>query len=186
MLKKNFAGALVASMALASIVAVAPTATAAPKASNIAVAGDDCITAGRVATGRGVEGSDLTCLTVTTGSLKGKLKWWYKEVTPLTKLEWVAASGVGGGYGTTAIAFADAMKAEGMLSDYTVSYKSGGSGTVGLGYFLDQKDRKDVALITGFAMVSGIAATKSKLKLEDSKGISGLMREWEAIVVPAS
>jgi len=186
MLKKKFAGALVASMALASIVTVAPSASAAPKPANIAVAGDDCITAGRVAKGRGVEGSDLTCLVVTTGSLKGQLKWWYKEVTPLTKLEWVAASGVGGGYGTTAIAFADAMKAEGMLSDYTVSYKSGGSGTVGLGYFLDQKDRKDVALITGFAMVSGVAATKSKLKLEDSKGISGLMREWEAIVVPAS
>ncbi len=186
MLKKKFAGALVASMALASIVAVAPTATAAPKAANIAVAGDDCIKAGRVAKGRGVEGSDLTCLTVTTGSLKGQLKWWYKEVTPLTKLEWVASSGVGGGYGTTAIAFADAMKAEGMLSDYTVSYKSGGSGTVGLGYFLDQKDRKDVAFITGFAMLSGVAATKSKLKHEDAKGISGLMREWEAIVVPAS
>ena len=186
MLRKKFAGALVASMALASIVAVAPSATAAPKPANLAVAGDDCITAGRVAKGRGVEGSDLTCLTVTTGSLKGKLKWWYKEVTPISKLEWVASSGVGGGYGTTAIAFADAMKAEGMLTDYTVSYKSGGSGVVGLGYFLDQKDRKDVAFITGFAMLSGVAANKSKLKHEDAKAISGLMREWEAIVVPAS
>ena len=186
MLKKKFAGAVVASMALASIVTVAPTATAAPKPANIAVAGDDCVKAGRVAKGRGVEGSDLTCLVVTTGSLKGQLKWWYKDVTPLTKLEWVAASGVGGGYGTTAIAFADAMKAEGMLSDYTVSYKSGGSGTVGLGYFQDQKDRKDVAIVTGFAMVAGVASTKSKLKLEDSKAISGLMREYEAIVVPTS
>ena len=90
MLKKNFAGALVASLALGMVVTVAPTATAAPKAANIAVAGDDCITAGRVAKGRGVEGSDLTCLTVTTGTLKGQLKWWYKDVTPLTKLEWVA------------------------------------------------------------------------------------------------
>ena len=186
MLKKKFAGALVASMALASIVSVAPSATAAPKPANIAVAGDDCITAGRVAKGRGVEGSDLTCLTVATGSLKGQLKWWYKDVTPLTKLEWVASSGVGGGYGTTAIAFADAMKAEGMLSEYTVSYKSGGSGTVGLGYFQDQKDRKDLAFITGFAMVAGVASTKSKLVQADSKAISGLMREYEAIVVPTS
>jgi putative tricarboxylic transport membrane protein len=185
MLKKKFAGAVVASMALASIVTVAPTATAAPKPANIAVAGDDCVKEGRIAKGRGVEGSDLTCLTVTTGTLKGKLKWWYKEVTPLTKLEWVASSGVGGGYGTTAIAFADAMKAEGMLSDYTVSYKSGGSGTVGLGYFQDQKS-KDVAFITGFAMVAGVASTKSKLVQADSKAISGLMREYEAIVVPTS
>ena len=186
MLKKKLAGALVASMALAMVVTIAPTATAAVKAANVAAVGDDCVKAGRVAKGRGVEGSDLTCLVVTTGSLKGKLKWWYKEVTPLTKLEWVASSGVGGGYGTTAIAFADAMKAEGMLSEYTVSYKSGGSGVVGLGYFLDQKDRKDVAFITGFAMLSGIAANKSKLKHEDAKAISGLMREWEAIVVPTS
>jgi putative tricarboxylic transport membrane protein len=186
MSKKKLASALVASMALAMITAVAPTATAALKSANIAVAGDDCVAVGRVAKGRGVEGTDLTCLVVTTGTLKGKTKWWYKDVTPLTKLEWVASSGVGGGYGTTAIAFADAMKAEGMLSDYTVSYKSGGSGTVGLGYFQDQKDRKDVALITGLSMIAGIATTKSKLKHEDSKAISGLMREWEAIVVPSS
>ena len=185
MSKKKLASALVASMALAMITTVAPSATAALKAANVAVAGDDCVAAGRIAVGRGVEGTDLTCLVVTTGTLKGKLKWWYKDVTPLTKLEWVASSGVGGGYGTTAIAFADAMKAEGMLTEYTVSYKSGGSGTVGLGYFQDQKDRKDLALITGFSMLSGIATTKSKLKHEDLKAISGLMREWEAIVVPA-
>jgi putative tricarboxylic transport membrane protein len=125
-------------------------------------------------------------MVVTTGSYKGQTKWWYKDVKPLTKLEWVAASGVGGGYGTTAIAFADAMKAEGMLTDYTVSYKSGGSGTVGLGYFQDQKARGDVAFINGFAMVAGIASTKSALKLENSTSVAGLMREWEAIVVPAN
>ena len=184
MSKKKLASALVASMALAMITTVAPSATAALKAASVAVAGDDCVAAGRIAKGRGVEGTDLTCLVVTTGTLKGKLKWWYKDVTPLTKLEWVASSGVGGGYGTTAIAFGDAMKAEGMLTDYTVSYKSGGSGTVGLGYFQDQKG-KDLALITGLSMIAGIATTKSKLKHEDSKAISGLMREWEAIVVPA-
>jgi len=185
MLKKKLASALVASLALATVTTVAPTANASTKSSTIANVGDDCVKAGRVAKGRGVEGSDLTCLSVTTGSLKGQLKWWYKEVTPLTKLEWVASSGVGGGYGTTAIAFGDAMKAEGMLTEYTVSYKSGGSGTVGLGYFQDQKG-KDVALITGLSMIAGIATTKSKLKHEDSKAISGLMREWEAIVVPTS
>lgn len=185
MLRKKLASALVASVALAMVVTVAPSATAVLKAPAVARAGDDCVTTGRVAKGRGVDGTDLTCLTVTTGTLKGKLKWWYKDVTPLTKLEWVSSSGVGGGYGTTAIAFAEAMKAEGMLSDYTVSYKSGGSGTVGLGYFLDQKS-KDVAFITGFAMLSGVAANKSKLVHEDAKAVAGLMREWEAIVVPAS
>ncbi len=185
-MRKKITGAVIASLALALVASTAPIASAAPKAAAIAKVGDDCIKAGRTAPGRGVEGSDLTCLVVTTGSLKGELKWWYKNVTPLTKLEWVASSGVGGGYGTTAIAFADAMKAEGMLSDYTVSYKSGGSGTVGLGYFLDQKARKDIAFITGFAMLAGVASTKSALKPEDSIAGPGLMREYEAIVVPAN
>ena len=176
--------------AVALLAGTTVSAQAAVRPADKAVVGDDCTAAaaqsGKIAKGRGVEGSDLTCLVVTTGSYKGQTKWWYKDVKPLTKLEWVASSGVGGGYGTTAIAFADAMKAEGLLSDYTVSYKSGGSGTVGLGYFQDQKSRSDVAFINGFAMVAGIASTKSALKLESSASVAGLMREWEAIVVPAS
>jgi putative tricarboxylic transport membrane protein len=176
--------------AVALLAGTTVSAQAAVRPADKAVVGDDCTAAaaqsGKIAKGRGVEGSDLTCLVVTTGSYKGQTKWWYKDVKPLTKLEWVASSGVGGGYGTTAIAFADAMKAEGLLSDYTVSYKSGGSGTVGLGYFQDQKSRSDVAFINGFAMVAGIASTKSALKLESSASVAGLMREWEAIVVPAN
>jgi putative tricarboxylic transport membrane protein len=185
---KKFFSVVTAFAAAALVLSSVPAANAAPKPASKASVGDDCTQAsvGRTAPGRGADGSDLTCLVVTTGSYKGQTKWWYKDVKPIAKLEWVASSGVGGGYGTTAIAFADAMKAEGMLGDYTVSYKSGGSGTVGLGYFQDQKSRSDVAFINGFAMVAGIASTKSKLKLADNTQVSGLMREWEAIVVPAS
>ena len=185
---KKFFGVVTAFAAAALVLSSVPAANAAPNPASKASVGDDCTQAsvGRTAPGRGADGSDLTCLVVTTGSYKGQTKWWYKDVKPISKLEWVASSGVGGGYGTTAIAFADAMKAEGMLGDYTVSYKSGGSGTVGLGYFQDQKSRSDVAFINGFAMVAGIASTKSKLKLADNTQVSGLMREWEAIVVPAS
>ena len=161
---KKFFGVVTAFAAAALVLSSVPAANAAPKPASKASVGDDCTQAsvGRTAPGRGADGSDLTCLVVTTGSYKGQTKWWYKDVKPISKLEWVASSGVGGGYGTTAIAFADAMKAEGMLGDYTVSYKSGGSGTVGLGYFQDQKSRSDVAFINGFAMVAGIASTKSK------------------------
>ena len=185
---KKFFSVVTAVAAAALVISSVPAANAAPKPASKATVGDDCTQAsvGRIAPGRGADGSDLTCLVVTTGSFKGQTKWWYKDVKPISKLEWVASSGVGGGYGTTAIAFADAMKAEGMLSDYTVSYKSGGSGTVGLGYFQDQKSRDDVAFINGFAMVAGVASTKSKLKLSDNTQVSGLMREWEAIVVPTS
>ena len=188
MRKTSFIRLAVAATAVAVMASTTLPAQAAVKPATKATVGDDCTTAslGKAAKGRGVEGSDLTCMVVPTGSYKGMNKWWYKDVKPLTKLEWVAASGVGGGYGTAAIAFADAMKAEGMLSDYTVSYKSGGSGTVGLGYFQDQKSRSDVAFINGFAMVAGIASTKSALKLENNANVAGLMREWEAIVVPAN
>ena len=183
---KKFFGALSAVAAAALVLSSTPAANAAWVPAAKAKVGDDCIRAGAQAPGRGVDGTALTCTVVTTGTLKGLTKWWYPDVKPISKLEWVASSGVGGGYGTTAIAFADAMKAEGMLGDYTVSYKSGGSGTVGLGYFQDQKSRSDVAFINGFAMVAGVASTKSKLKLSDNTQVSGLMREWEAIVVPAS
>jgi putative tricarboxylic transport membrane protein len=190
MRKTSFIRLAVAATAVALLASTTLPAQAAVKPADKAVIGDDCTAASaaanKVAKGRGVEGSDLTCMVVQTGSYKGATKWWYKDVKPLTKLEWVAASGVGGGYGTTAIAFADAMKAEGLLSEYTVSYKSGGSGTVGLGYFQDQKSRSDVAFINGFAMVAGIASTKSALKLDSSVSVAGLMREWEAIVVPAN
>ena len=183
---KKFFGALSAIAAAALVLSSTPAANAAWVPASKAKVGDDCIRAGAQAPGRGVDGTALTCTVVTTGTLKGLTKWWYPDVKPISKLECVASSGVGGVYGTTAIAFADAMKAEGMLGDYTVSYKSGGSGTVGLGYFQDQKSRSDVAFINGFAMVAGIASTKSKLKLADNTQVSGLMREWEAIVVPAS
>lgn len=183
---KKFFGALAVVAASALVLSSTPAANAAWVPASKAKVGDDCIRAGATAPGRGVDGSALTCTVVTTGTLKGLTKWWYPDVKPISKLEWVSSSGVGGGYGTTAIAFADAMKAEGMLGDYTVSYKSGGSGTVGLGYFQDQKSRSDVAFINGFAMVAGVASTKSKLKLSDNTQISGLMREWEAIVVPSS
>ena len=190
MRKNSFIRFAVAATAVAVLVGTTLPANAAVKPADKALVGDDCTAASaqsnKVAKGRGVEGSDLTCMVVPTGSYKGQTKWWYKDVKPLTKLEWVASSGVGGGYGTTAIAFADAMKAEGMLNDYTVSYKSGGSGTVGLGYFQDQKSRSDVAFINGFAMVAGIASTKSALKLDASASVAGLMREWEAIVVPTN
>ena len=187
---KKFFGAIAIAASSALVLSGTATSYAAPKPASKATVGADCTEAaaakGTTAPGKGVDGTDLTCMVVPTGTLKGQTKWWYKDVKPISKLEWVSSSGVGGGYGTTAIAFADAMKAEGMLGDYTVSYKSGGSGTVGLGYFQDQKNRSDVAFINGFAMVAGVASTKSKLKLSDNTQISGLMREWEAIVVPSS
>lgn len=57
MVKKKLASALVAALAIGMVVSVAPTANANVKAAGIAKAGDGCVAAGRVAAGRGVNGT---------------------------------------------------------------------------------------------------------------------------------
>ena len=184
MLRKKIAGAVVASVAIAMAVTVSPQANAALKAPNVANVGDQCVKAGRVAKGRGVNGSDLTCTNVTTGTLAGSLRWWYADMKPFGSVEWVASSAIGGGYGTTAIAIGDAMKKEGLLKDYTVTYKT--NAPLGLGYFYDQKGRNDILLITGFAMPGGLATNGSKLTITTANAVAGIMREAEAFAVPTS
>ncbi len=182
MLKKKIIA--LGAVALAASLLAAPSAQAGAKPANKANVGDECLREGVKAAGRGVNGSDLTCTKVATGSFAGTLRWWYPEMKPYGSLEWVSSSNIGGGYGTTAIAIGDAMKKEGLLKDYTVTYRS--NAPLGLGYFYDQKDRKDLLLITGFAMPGGLATNGSKLTITTAKAVAGVMREAEAFVVPTS
>ena len=133
MLKKKIVALSV--VAIATSLFVAPSAHAGAKPANKANVGDQCLRAGTKAAGRGVNGTELTCTAVTTGSFAGSLRWWYPEMKPYGSLEWVSSSAIGGGYGTTAIAIGDAMKKEGLLKDYTVTYKT--NAPLGLGYFYD-------------------------------------------------
>ena len=182
MLKKKIVALGVVAIA-ASLIA-APSAQAGAKPANKANTGDECLREGVKAAGRGVNGSDLTCTKVTSGSFAGTLRWWYPDMKPYDSLEWVSSSNIGGGYGKTAIAIGDAMKKEGLLKDYTVTYRS--NAPLGLGYFYDQKARKDLLLITGFAMPGGLATNGSKLSITTAKAVAGVMREAEAFVVPTS
>jgi putative tricarboxylic transport membrane protein len=184
MLKKKLAGALVASLAVGMVVAVAPTASANVKAAGIAKAGDQCVTAGRLAKGRGVNGTSLTCTKVTTGTLAGSLRWWYPDLKPLKTIDWTIPAGVGG-YSLTAEVVSKTLKTEGLMNEvHTMAYKSGAGGTVGLAAFQEIKGKPDAALITGIAMVGGIALAKSNLKLTDSFPVAKFMREYDAIIVP--
>lgn len=137
---------------------------------------------GKVSTGTGVNGSDLTCLEVKTGTAKGQTKWWYAGLKPLGSFEFVSSSAIGGGYGTTAIALGDALKKEELLKDYTVTYRT--NAPLGVGYFADQKGRTDLGLITGFAMPGGLATNGSKLQITDYKAVASFLREAEAFAVP--
>jgi len=186
MSKKKLASALVASLVIGMVVTVAPTANAVSTAARIANAGDQCLTAGRIAKGRGVNGTSLTCVKVTTGTLAGSLRWWYPDLKPLKTIDWTIP-GNPGGYSLTADVLSKALKTEGLMTDaHTMAYKAGAGGTTGLAAFQEIKGKPNAALITGIAMVGGIATTKSKLNLMDSFPVAKIMREYNAVVVPVA
>lgn len=185
MSKKKLASALVASLAIGMVVTVAPSANALT-AARFANAGDACVKEGRLAKGRGVNGTTLTCVKVTTGTLAGSLRWWYPGLKPLKTIDWTIP-GNPGGYSLTADVVSKALKTEGLMTDaHTMVYKAGAGGTTGLAAFQEIKGKPNAALITGIAMVGGIATTKSKLDLMDSFPVAKIMREYNAIVVPSN
>jgi putative tricarboxylic transport membrane protein len=184
MLKKiTRVGVVVTTFAL--IASGAVTAQAAVTGAANAKTGADCARSGSVAKGKGVNGSDLTCLSITTGTMKGQLKWWYADLKPLKNIDWVVPANPGG-YSLTSNAISDSLKTEGLLSEYTSVFKPGAGGATGLGFFQEIKNKPEAALITGIAMAGGIALNKSKLNLLDSKSVAKMMREYDAIVVPAN
>ncbi len=180
MLKKKVIA--LGAVAIAASLLVAPSANGAAKPASKANVGDECFRAGAKAPGRGVNGTTLTCTKVATGTFAGTQRWWYPEMKPFDTIEWVSSSNIGGGYGTTAIAVGDALKKEGLLKDYTVTYRA--NAALGMGYFYDQKNRKDLLAITGFAMPGSFASNGSKLSMTTANAVAGIMREAEAFVVP--
>ena len=183
MLKKiTRVGVVVTTIALIASSAVTANAASVPAAK--AKIGLDCAASqvGKVSKGTGVNGSDLTCTKVTTGTFAGTNKWWYAGLKALGSFEFVSSSNIGGGYGTTAIALGDALKKEELLKDYTVTYRS--NAPLGLGYFADQKGRSDLGIITGFAMPGGLATNGSKLDITNYKAVASFLREAEAFAVP--
>ena len=183
-MSKIFKRSVIAATTIALLASGVGIASAGSVPAAKAKVGLDCSATqvGKVSKGTGVDGSDLTCLTVTTGTFKGQTKWWYAGLKALGSFEFVSSSAIGGGYGTTAIALGDALKKEELLKDYTVTYRT--NAPLGLGYFADQKGRSDLGLITGFAMPGGLATNGSKLEITNYKAIASFLREAEAFAVP--
>ncbi len=177
-----------AALAVAALLASsAGVSQAAVKPAAKATIGDDCTAAsvGKTAAGRGVDGTDLTCLVVQTGSYKGTNKWWYKDVKALKNIDWTVPANPGG-YSITSNAISDTLKAEGLLSEYTSTFKPGAGGSVGLGAFQEIKGKPEAALVVGIALTGGMYSNKSPLNLLSSTPIAKVLREYDAIVVPAS
>ena len=98
MRKNSLIRFVIAATAVAVLAGTAFPAHAAVKPANKASIGDDCTKAstGKKAPGRGVDGSDLTCMVVPTGSYKGDNKWWYADVKPLKNIDWTIPANPGG------------------------------------------------------------------------------------------
>ena len=122
---------------------------------------------------------------MTYGTATGELRWWYTDLKPLKNLDWVVPANPGG-YSQTSTALSESLKKEGLLSTYSSTFKPGAGGTVGLGFFQEIKAKPESVLITGLAMAGGIPTNKSPLKLENSTPIAKVMREYQALVVPAN
>lgn len=185
MFGKKVSALAAAALAASLVVVAAPASQGAAKPEWKANTGDECRKAGIKAPGRGVEGLDLTCVKVTTGSYAGTLRWWYADVKPISQIDWTIPANPGG-YSLTSSAISDSLKAEGLLGDYSSTYKPGAGGSVGLGAFQEIKNKPSAALITGIAMTGGLYSNKSSLNLLNSTPIAKVLREYDAIVVPAN
>jgi len=184
----------VVSLALTlAVMSAVPHAQAAIKAANIARAGDDCSKVGKTAVGRGIDGMDLECLKVTTGTFTGKLVWWYQNLKPLGRYEVVtptdtrtsdskevAASRTGDRIGAV---FGSAMKSEGLLSECVLKSIIGNSGILALSTFQNYKKRVDSSFIGNLGLLNAIALTKSPTSLTNSIPLARLVQEYEAIAV---
>ena len=184
-LKKILTSAGVVATAFSLVFAGMTPASAAKVPSTKAKAGAECARAGLVAKGRGAEGTDLRCTRMTIGTSSGQLQWWYPDLKPLKNLDWVVPANPGG-YSQTSTAISESLKKEGLLSTYSSVFKPGAGGTVGLGFFQEIKAKPESVLITGLAMAGGIPSNKSPLKLEASTPIAKVMREYQALAVPAT
>ena len=186
--KRILSGAISAVAALSLVMSGASTASAAPVPSNKAKAGDECSRSGAVAKGRGIENSDLRCTNVTTGSFAGTLRWWYPDLKPLTTIDWTIPAAAGGGFATTADLIGKTLITEGLLTSQTSDAKPGAGGTTGLGVFQAIKGKQTAALLMGISLTGGMnqVANKNTLNLFDSVPIARVMREYNAVFVPAN
>lgn len=178
---------LATALALVATTITAAPASAAGVPSKNARYGLTCETTGQVAVRRGADGSNLVCKVETAGSYKGKKIWAYPTFPVVQNMDVYMAGSAGGGYDLFGRELMRSMKAEGTLKNEP-SFRniSGAGGTKGLSAFLYNEYRKPgKAMVTGFAMVGGVASTKVKFKTSDTVPAARMMGEWEVVVVPA-
>jgi len=182
---KKLAVAATALALIATTLSAVP-ASAAGTPAHQAKYGLECAKLKEVAVKKGADGSNLVCKVEVGGTYAGKKIWAYPEFPTIKEMDLYMAGGAGGGYDTFGRELMRAMRSEGtLLADATFRNISGAGGTTGLSAFLvNEKGKSGKALVTGFAMVGGVASTKVPFDTSDAVEAARMMGEWEVVVVP--
>ena len=180
-------------VSISMLLMVAP-AQSAVKPTNNAHVGDQCLREGKVAPGRAIDGSDLTCMKATLGSSKGELLWWYPTLVPIKMFEVVApiisrssdSPEVVASRSADRIAkvFGEALKSEELIKDYSAKNYTGNGGALALSSFQGYKNRLATSFMGSLTLIDSLITSKSNLKLSESKAVAQLVQEYEAIAVP--
>jgi putative tricarboxylic transport membrane protein len=101
-------------------------------------------------------------------------------------LEFTAVSGVGSGLDQTSRALQAALEKEGLASRVQVETKPGGSGTVGLAYFITTKGgRGNSIMVASTAQMMAVDINKSPVTFDQVRPLARIVGEYVVIVVAA-
>lgn len=103
---------------------------------------------------------------------------------PLTRVEVIAPAAPGSGWDQTARAAQAALQTDKVARTITVNNVPGASGTVALAQVAPKKGQKDLLIMSGLAMMSGVVTNGTSVSLDDLTPLARLVGEHEAIVVP--
>lgn len=106
------------------------------------------------------------------------------EFEPLSRTEIIAPANPGSGWDQTARAVQSALQSEKLASSVQVTNVPGASGTVALAQVAPKKGAKDLLMMSGLAMMSGVLTNGTSVSLEDTTPLARLVGEYEVIVVP--
>ncbi|MCW3815894.1 tripartite tricarboxylate transporter substrate binding protein [Micromonospora sp. DR5-3] len=117
------------------------------------------------------------------GSAKGGGDQGAKQ---LARLNIIAPAAPGSGWDQTARAVQDSLQKADLARQVEVTNVPGASGTVALAQVAPQKGKKDLLIMSGLAMMSGVLTNGTDVTLDDLTPVARLIGEYETIVVPAS
>ena len=102
---------------------------------------------------------------------------------PITKMTILVGTEPGGGFDTTARAFAKAAKDAGLANNVQVQNVPGAGNTIALARLANQKGNAGTMQMMGLGLIGGIYANKSKATLEDTTPLARLTQESDILVV---